>query len=83
MNIAISDIQLYDLIKSKLGEREAQSLVSFVKQEIQAELAAKGEVLVTKEDLANAKAEMIKWMFIFWISQVVTTFGFILLYLKK
>jgi len=26
---------------------------------------------------------MIKWMFIFWVSQAVTTFGFILLFMKK
>ena len=36
-----------------------------------------------KEEGANSKAELIKWMFVFWVSQVITTFGFILLFLKK
>ena len=36
-----------------------------------------------KADIANSKAEMIKWMFIFWIGQIAATFGFIILYLKK
>jgi len=45
--------------------------------------AAKTNALATKEDVANAKADMIKWMFIFWIGQIAATFGFIILYLKK
>ena len=40
-------------------------------------------MLSTKEDLANTKAEIIKWIFIFWIGQVAVTFGLIVLYLKK
>jgi hypothetical protein len=51
-------------------------------------------VLATKQDLAavelklserigDTRADMIKWMFIFWIGQVAVTSGFILLFLKK
>jgi hypothetical protein len=40
----------------------------------------KGEL---KSEMAANKAETIKWMFLFWIGQVVATFGFILLFLKK
>jgi hypothetical protein len=32
------------------------------------------QVLATKEDIANSKADMIKWMFIFWASQLVAIF---------
>ena len=39
--------------------------------------------LATKSDLSDVKADMIKWMFLFWIGQVTVTFGFILLFLKK
>ena len=50
-------------------------------------LATRMDLFATKEgvkkDIAEAKTEMIRWMFIFWVSQVVTTFGFILLFLKK
>jgi len=28
------------------------------------------DTIATKEDLANLKAEIIKWMFIFWIGQL-------------
>jgi len=37
----------------------------------------------SKEDVANTRTDMIKWMFIFWIGQIAATFGFILLFLKK
>jgi hypothetical protein len=42
--------------------------------------ASKAELI---KDVANNRAEMIKWMFVFWVSQAITTFGFILLFLKK
>ena len=41
------------------------------------------KILATKEDISNTKAEMIKWMFLFWIGQIAVTFGFILLFIKK
>ena len=52
------------------------------------DLAALKEDVVTlkgelKTEMATIKSEMIKWMFIFWVGQMVGTFGFILLFLKK
>ena len=45
-------------------------MVTFVKSEVKAEFDNKREILSTKEDLANVKADIIKWMFIFWIGQI-------------
>jgi hypothetical protein len=61
------------------------------------ELETKSQILATKGDISvietkieqtytrieQSKSETIKWMFLFWVGQVVTTFGFILLFLKK
>jgi len=33
--------------------------------------------------ISESKAETIKWMFIFWVGQVLATIGSILLFLKK
>ena len=33
--------------------------------------------------LADTKAELIKWMFIFWVGQSVTTFGMLYAFLAK
>ena len=35
------------------------------------------------KDAANNRAEMIKWMFVFWVGQLVAMFGFVILFLKK
>ena len=35
------------------------------------------DVLATKQDVAEAKADIIKWMFIFWIGQVAATVALI------
>lgn len=75
--------KLYSLLSSKIGKESAESLTSYVEEKINEEVEDKTKVLATKIDLSETKSEMIKWMFIFWIGQMVTTFGFILLFLNK
>lgn len=79
----VSITKLYELLSGKMGKETAESLTSFIEEKIKQDIENKTMILATKEDVANAKAETIKWMFIFWIGQVIATFGFILLFLKK
>jgi hypothetical protein len=65
----ISDIQLYELLASKLGRSEAQGLVEFVEARVDKKLeektntlATKEDILLLKQDLSNVKVELIKWM---------------------
>jgi hypothetical protein len=85
-SIRISDIQLFNTLKKKMGEKEAEELVSYVRESIKLEIYEQVPEIATKDyvggKIAEAKAELIKWMFIFWIGQVAATFGFILLFLK-
>ncbi len=92
--IVTTDIQLFRILKERLGEKEAESLVDFVDAKLKENNEANSRLLATKEDLkdeigatkiliAETKAELIKWMFIFWVGQVAATFGFILLFLKR
>lgn len=67
-----------------------ENLTTFIENKIKDEMENISQMLATKEDISilntkieQSKAETIKWMFIFWIGQVVATFGFILLFLKK
>ena len=89
--IVTTDIQLFRILKERLGEKEAESLVDFVDAKLKENNDANLKILANREDLkeeigatkgliANTKAELIKWMFIFWIGQVAVTFGFILLF---
>jgi hypothetical protein len=79
----ITITKLYDLISIKLGRETAENLTTIIEEKIKGEVDTKKSTLATKEDVANSKAELIKWMFVFWVSQVLATFGFILLFLKK
>jgi hypothetical protein len=75
--------KLYDLLTIKVGKEIAENLTSFIEEKIKNEMMDKTNILATKESLAENKAEIIKWMFIFWVGQVAVTFGFILVFLKK
>jgi len=82
--MTVSQIDLYNILKKKLGDQEAESLVSFVKTEVQEKINDQKDFLATKEDLntlkvdlANTKAEVIKWMFVFWIGQLAALFALI------
>ena len=99
MTLPITEIQLFQFLKEKMGEKEAEALVTFVDTRIKETvretneqnlkvLASKEDIVNTnlkisdlrtelKEDIANlrteiavSRAEMIKWMFIFWIGQL-------------
>lgn len=80
---SVSITKLYDLLSVKVGKETAENLTIFIEEKIKTEVEGKTSILATKADLAKDKAEIIKWMFIFWIGQVIATFGFILLFLKK
>ena len=79
----ISNIQLFQILKARLVEKETKGLVAFVKSRVKTELIGKVDILTIKEDLANSKADLIKWMFVFWFGQIAATIGFVLLFMNK
>ena len=48
--MSISDIQLYNALKTKLGDAEAQQLVDFVKSEVTPEFNNRKDTFLNKED---------------------------------
>ena len=93
----ITITRLYDLVSLKLGRETAENLTTFIEEKIKCEVDTKTSILASKEDVArvdtkietiikvaaNNRAEMIKWMFVFWIGQMAAMFGFVVLFLKK
>lgn len=82
----ITDIQLFNARKKKLGERETEELVSFVRSTIDTKLEEQIPHLATKEDLADVKSElkqeisqakvdMIKWFVAFFITLALMIIG--------
>lgn len=80
----VSEIQLFQILKGKIGEQEAQTLVEYVETKVEKEFDSKRDVLATKEDLArevgNTRSEIIKWMFIFWVGQLAAMIAIVKLF---
>jgi hypothetical protein len=58
----ISEIDLYQILAEQLGEAKAKSLVEYVEAKIDKRLDEKTNVFETKEDLANTKVDIIRWL---------------------
>jgi hypothetical protein len=80
---AISQTKLYEQLLPKLGKEATESLITFSESKTKSEVENTCKHLASREDLANTKSDLIKWMFVFWIGQVIATFAFILLFLRK
>ena len=80
MSVAISEIQLFNALKSKLGEKEAEDLVYFVKETVKENIKPEIENLVTKKDLAETKVDLIKWVLGMFIALAMMIIG---LYVKR
>ncbi len=52
-----------------------------MKEDLLERMAKMNESLLWR--ISDTRTELLRWMFIFWVSQVITTFGFILLFIKK
>ncbi len=55
--MSTSELELYDVIKEKLGERESKMLLEFVGTKVSKEVSITSKVLATKEDIANLKTD--------------------------
>ena len=76
----VSEIKLYELLKAKLGEKEAEAFVEILEKKVDHKFDEAKQTLATKEDLANTKVDLIKWMVGFWVAQMA---AIIVLYLNK
>jgi hypothetical protein len=83
-------IRLYESLSVRLGKEMAEDLTSYIDNKIEGEVEEKIKMLATRTDISGLriemkqdKAEIIKWMFIFWIGQVAVTFTIVLAFLKK
>jgi hypothetical protein len=96
----VSEIKLFELLKAKIGEKEAEAFVEILETKVDHKFEEAKETLATKGDIGNvreematlrgslevkiaeSKADLIKWMFIFWASQLVAIFTFLKFFSK-
>jgi len=94
MVITTTDIQLFQILKLKLGEKEAEALVTFVDNKIKESNENNLKVLATKEDInllkieiaklelkiSESKVETLRWVFGFFVALMLAIVG---LYFKN
>lgn len=73
----ISEIQLYNALKQKLGETETGQLLTFMKNEIKDNVLSKTDHLATKADLEKTQGKLLLWSFVFWVTQLAVIGGFL------
>lgn len=80
------ELKAYEVFKNKFGEKDAETVFEFFEtnkaesvtfKQVDDRLKDFKDIFATKEDLANTRADLIKWMFIFWASQLAATFAFL------
>ncbi len=83
--MVVSEITLYNVLKAKLGEAEAQTVVEGIKQEVRNEFDSKKDTLASKEDILNLKVDMergfkdnLKWT----VATIIACTGILLALIK-
>jgi hypothetical protein len=56
--MVVSEITLYNVLKSKYGEQDAQTIVEGIKQTVKEEVDNKKDVIATKEDIYKLRLDM-------------------------
>ncbi len=69
------ELKTYEILKNKLGEEEASTIIQFIEEKSEQKINQKKDVFLTKDD----KVDLIKWMVCFWIAQMAAIIG---LYIK-
>jgi len=70
------ELRVYEIFKTKLGEKEAETVMEYLDSKAEEKINQKKDVFLTKGD----KVDLIKWMVGFWIAQMAAIIG---LYLRQ
>ena len=60
------EIKVYEIFKSKLGEKEAETIIQYIDEKAKKKINEKKDVFLTKDD----KVDLIKWMVGLWIATI-------------
>ncbi len=82
----ISEIQLFNALKEKLGEAQAEKLVGYVKSKVEEEVRSQHSEIATKDfvksEISEAKFQIILWAFVFWATQLIAIFMFLKFFIQ-
>lgn len=80
--MGLYDIQLYELLKAKLGEKGADDVVRQLRHQPNEILfdpknlvANKEDIAMLKEDIENARIEVLRWLLVFFVIIMLAVLG--------
>jgi len=66
-------VKAIEEVSETKAEEKTEKIAALVNKDIENLRQDMYRTFATKEDLANTRADIIKWMFIFWVGQVAAT----------
>ena len=73
--MVVSEISLYNAIRGKLGEMEAQAVVEGIKQEVKNEFENKKDSLASKQDLSDLRSDLLRTIYLVGVIQLLGIIG--------
>jgi hypothetical protein len=84
--MVISEIKLYELLKSRIGEKEAEAFIQILEDKVDKKFEQKKSELATKEDVSNLRAELLRTIYLTSLGQLIAIIASVvslILILKK
>jgi len=84
--MVISEIKLYELLKSRIGEKEAEAFIQILEEKVEKKFEQKKNELATKEDVSNLRAELLRTIYLTSSGQLIAIIASVvslILVLKK
>jgi hypothetical protein len=89
MNVEVS-LQLFTIAQTFIKDKEkAQEFVKQIEQTVDMKFESQKDILATKQDMssmqskiAETKSDLIKWMFVFWMGQILALLAIVNFMLK-
>lgn len=91
-------LELYEKIRHKLGDEESRNLLEYISTSVEKHAATKEDISKTENNLnmkieqvksdlelkiEKTRADIIKWMFLFWIGQLASLIAILQTFFKK
>jgi uncharacterized small protein (DUF1192 family) len=77
-------LKVFGILREKFEEEESSVIAKAIENALEEnndtllqKVATKEDIAALKVEIANLKAELIKWMFLFWIGQIAVVFGIV------
>ena len=69
------ELKVYEILKTLFNEQEATTVIEYFESKAEDKYQQKREFIATKQDISEAKVDLIKWMVGFWIAQMAAIVG--------